>query len=72
MSNRKRTDFNQQIRGVMAHYTLEMLFYIPTIARFWLVIQVRKFLANVSYIEALYNETCYNWNGSKVRAPDLR
>lgn len=31
MSNRKR---NQQKRGVMAHFTLEMSFYIPTIARF--------------------------------------
>ena len=40
-SNGKQTDFNQQKRGEMTHYTLKISFCIPTIERFEKIIQVR-------------------------------
>ena len=44
-----QTDFNQQKRGEMTHYTLKMSFCIPTIERFREILQVRKFVVEVAF-----------------------
>lgn len=50
-SNGKRTNLNQQKRGVKTHYrvNITLSFCIPTIGRFRKIIQIRKLVANVGY-----------------------
>lgn len=73
--NEKKNHINQQKRGEMTPYTLEISFWIPTSESLRKIIhntnKVRKFVAKVAFciLTAFINGLCSDWDGSVVRAP---